>query len=188
MRVLVVLLALAAMPLGVSVSQESARRVPEDLSGVRPFSDPKMCGRHLTGIVKSSANAKVPAALPVHGGIHGVLDLPCASETPPLPPPPLGTVRIKGGVFDGMTWVALPSWPVNLIGTANRSTTTLADGSYAFEGLPPGSYTICVELLGGTQTMPLFPGVGTACPSGFGYEYTLLDGEESTWNNFAVVR
>jgi hypothetical protein len=44
------------------------------------------------------------------------------------------------------TWDAgepgLAGWEINLGGPVNASTTTVEGGSYCFQGLPPGSYTV----------------------------------------------
>jgi parallel beta-helix repeat protein len=49
----------------------------------------------------------------------------------------------------------LAGWTINLVGDVNASTTTGADGSYCFESLPPGSYTVReTQQSGWRQTFP----------------------------------
>jgi hypothetical protein len=66
--------------------------------------------------------------------------------------------------------------------------TTLTDGSgnYIFPDLPAGTYTVCEQVqTGWIQTRP---SSGTACPTGFGYTFTLADGQGALFVNFANVR
>ncbi|MBI1808143.1 MAG: M36 family metallopeptidase [Ignavibacteria bacterium] len=52
--------------------------------------------------------------------------------------------------------VGLQSWKIRITGPRNDSTITSVYGSYAFNALPPGTYTVSEEVLGGwTQTYPL---------------------------------
>jgi len=56
----------------------------------------------------------------------------------------------------------IPNWTINLSGSATATATTGADGSYCFNNLAPGSYTITEGQLGGwAQTAPANPGTYT---------------------------
>ncbi|HEX9704989.1 MAG TPA: carboxypeptidase regulatory-like domain-containing protein [Gemmatimonadales bacterium] len=177
MRVLVVLFALAAAPLGVGVSQ-----APSD---PRPFTDPRYCGIHLRHVDRANANSSVPATVPAHGGIHGVMDRPCGNGEPPPPlPPPTGAV-ISGTVFDGITWGTLGGWTVQLSGTVTASAVSDASGNFGFTGLPAGDYTVCLVVLSGFDQT--FPTMTAQCPSGLGYTFTLAATDVSDRTFFAVV-
>nr|AAU82998.1 fibrinogen-binding protein-like [uncultured archaeon GZfos1D1]QNO56998.1 hypothetical protein MGAOFDBH_00016 [Methanosarcinales archaeon ANME-1 ERB7] len=61
----------------------------------------------------------------------------------------------------------LPDWTINLTGPVSGTTTTAADGSYAFTNLKPGDYTVSEVLKPGwVQTCPTPPGT---------YSVTLTD-------------
>lgn len=117
----------------------------------------------------------------------------CVAPTP-APPPSCpataalgqGTAGAYGTVMDGSTYVGLAGWCLTLSGTVSARVMTDASGNYAFTGLPAGSYTICEEIPSGwTET---FPGSwGTACPTGYGWSFTLNDGDMGSFLNFLDV-
>lgn len=176
MRVLVVLLAMVAMPLGVSMSQTP-----------QPFGDPKMCGQHLTYVTAAGTHLKQAVEMPAHGGKHGVLDYPCAAppseEPPPAPQPPPEWPRIEGQVFelvqlDPVTFVrvGLANWVVELTEVNTHVVTTAQTnetGNYTV-AVPAGTYMICQVLqTGWTQVRP---NSGVVCPSGFfGHSFAVVD-------------
>jgi len=76
---------------------------------------------------------------------------------------------------DGFTKVGLANWCVSVTGTVTAGIATDSLGHYAVMGLPDGNYTVCETLQAGwTQTMPT---VGTACPTGTGYNFSLFGGQ-----------
>jgi hypothetical protein len=173
MRVLIALVALAAMPFAAGVAQ-----------GTNPFSDPKNCGAHLNFSDKAAAH-RADAALP-HGGIHGVMDRPCGPEAPPPPPPPApgpscavtppstsGSASATGMVFrNASPWDGLAGWCINLTGPVNATVMTDANGRYAFTGLPAGSYVVCEVVQDGWRQT--FVGGTASCPTGMGYSFALV--------------
>jgi hypothetical protein len=195
MRVLIALVALAAMPYAAGVAQ-----------GTNPFSDPKNCGTHLNFSAKAR---RADAALP-HGGIHGVMDRPCVTQAPPppadtqptpqpppadttpTPPPPSsscpvaapavgGTGSIDGSVYQDGTWQLLAGWCIMLSGPVSGVAETNASGRYVFSGLPDGTYTVCeVQQAGWLQTFP----TGTApCQDGWGWSF-FVSGGRASFNDF----
>lgn len=106
---------------------------------------------------------------------------------PPPPPPPSGTVVITGMVYQDITGrPRLEGWTIALSGMLSATAATDVNGNYTFSGLPAGTYTICEVLLDGwVQT---FPGRGTVCPTGFGYTFTLADGQTGSFVNFGNVQ
>ncbi len=115
---------------------------------------------------------------------------------PPLPPPPTsacgsapaggGTVSIDGQVYqDFAPWSGLQGWCIQLSGTVSGSVLTDASGNYVFTGLPAGTYTVCEVLQANWRET--FPADGPACPSGFGYTMTLIDGSGASFIDFANV-
>jgi hypothetical protein len=109
------------------------------------------------------------------------------TNTPPPPPPatacaatvtPGGTASISGAVSPAQS-----GWCLELSGPGFTTTApTDASGSYAFTGLPAGTYTLCeVVPSGWTQTSPPIP---APCASGFGYQFDLLAGESALFVNF----
>jgi len=189
MRVLIALVALAAMPFAAGVAQ-----------GTNPFSDPKNCGTHLSFSDQAAAH-RADAALP-HGGKHGVMDRPCASPEvpPPLPPPPApapacavtppstaGTLTIDGKVSDAATAGGLANWCIQLTGTINATAMTDANGNYSFRGLPDGEYSVCEELpITWRQTFPTVAFGGMPCPMGLGWSFP-LSGWSASFVNFRNV-
>jgi hypothetical protein len=82
-----------------------------------------------------------------------------------LQPPPLGS--ICGSKFNDLNcnsqWdpgePGLAGWTINLAGPVNTSVITGAGGSYCFNNLPAGNYTVSEVLQAGwTQSMPPAPG------------------------------
>jgi hypothetical protein len=80
----------------------------------------------------------------------------------------------------------LSGWVIELSGAATATTQTDALGNYTFTGLAAGAYTIC-EVVQSTwhQTWPSF---GPACPTGFGYSFTLSDGQNASLVDFGNAR
>jgi hypothetical protein len=193
MRVLTVVLALVAIPFVAGVSQE-------------PFRDPKNCGVHLTPAQKANARgARAAADVMVHGGIHGVMDRPCAPSEPPVdepptddtPPPacavsapaPTGSLSITGRVSEGSDpWGPLPGWCIQLTGSATGTAMTDANGNYSFTGLSNGTYTVCEVLQSGwLQTFPTALNGGTVCPGNtYGWTFT-LEGFSGSFVNFRNI-
>jgi hypothetical protein len=95
-----------------------------------------------------------------------------------MAPPPV-TGSICGYKFDAQFGTGLAGWTINLVGPVNASTTTGADGSYCFENLPPGSYTV---------TEVLQAGWFIVSPPNGSYSIELADGEERTSIDFRNVR
>ncbi|PYO40670.1 MAG: hypothetical protein DMD33_16935 [Gemmatimonadetes bacterium] len=101
---------------------------------------------------------------------------------------------MEGQVVDAVTFVGLTGWCIDLTGTdlagnpITGSVLTDASGSYAFSGLPAGTYTVCEEIqTGSTQTYPPAPQGGASCPAGFGWQSTLRDGFVAQFNDFRNV-
>lgn len=69
------------------------------------------------------------------------------STAPPDDGTPQQQGSISGSVVSGGSGVS--GVTVTLSGTASRSTTTSANGSFAFSGLAPGAYTVTITLPGG---------------------------------------
>jgi hypothetical protein len=66
----------------------------------------------------------------------------------------------NGVINTGETGLA--GWTIQLTGPVNQTTTTGANGSYSFTGLPPGTYTVAEVLQSGwTRTFPPGPGTHT---------------------------
>ena len=189
MRVLTIVLALAAMPFAAGVAQRTD-----------PFSDPKNCGVHLS--YSDKAGTRRPDAALVHGGKHGVMDRPCAPAVPPVVPPPVeqpppvvepppvvqppapacavteqpnaGSLSIEGRVTDQNTFAGLANWCMHLTGPVSATMLTDALGNYKFTGLPDDTYTICEELqTGWTQNFPTESWGGVPCPTSLGWSFAL---------------
>jgi len=172
MRVLRILLALLSVPFALSTAQGKA--------SPNPFADPANCGKHLQ--FSSNATTRGNRPMPVHGGAHGVMDLPCGGTPEPTPPP--SSPSIEGQVFNTQNWQPLSGWVVQVSGSFSASATTDADGNYVVSGLPAGDYVICLVIPEGWyQTMPT---MAAACPSGMGYTFSLADGEFAQWVNFGA--
>jgi hypothetical protein len=66
---------------------------------------------------------------------------------------------------------------------------TDANGNYRFAGLPDGEYTICERLdlqPGWVQTFPTPAFGGVACPTGFGWTFSMA-GWSASFVNFSNV-
>lgn len=171
MRVPILLLALASMPLVAAVGQNGAaavkdaaqcqvpdeHRSPDSWAQPRPL-DPQ--GRPRTGCA------------PVAPG----------DPTPP-PPPSGGSASITGTVYNDVAGQpGLSGWVVTLSGAVSASAVTDAQGNYGFYNLPGGTYTVCeVVASGWMETAPPF---AAACPSGVGYTFPLNDGASAQFLNF----
>jgi len=180
MRVVVVLLALVAMPCMASFAQG-------------------LPGKSNCVNGKSAANRSAQGTLQAHGGLCATQDPPLPQQPPPpppdqppppppdQPPPPppgpaptctvtppstAGTSSIDGQVFvDQSPWTGLANWCVQLLGPVNASTLTDASGNYNFTGLPGGDYTVCEVVSSGWQQT--FPNSAAGCPNGMGWSFTL---------------
>jgi hypothetical protein len=84
----------------------------------------------------------------------------------------------------------LAGWEIHMFGSTavgafDLHTTTDATGAYKFEGLRPGTYTVCETVVAGwTQSSP---SSGVDCSGhggGFGYQVTLASGQNETGNDF----
>jgi iron complex outermembrane receptor protein len=60
------------------------------------------------------------------------------------------TARLQGVVLDEATWSPVPSATLSLVGRPNR-TESLANGSFAFADVPPGTVAVRVEAPGYTS-------------------------------------
>jgi len=90
--------------------------------------------------------------------IQSHADLTFAGFTPPAQPGSL-----KGFVYDDSTGIDVAQSGVsvtltNTAGTVSTTTTTGADGSYSFAGLPPGTYTITETPPGNYSSLSASPG------------------------------
>ena len=116
-------------------------------------------------------------------------------ETPPPPPSCVssapstaGTASIDGKVYlDASPWSGLAGWCVQLTGTVTATAVTDASGAYRFSGLPAGTYTVCEDQQSGwSETFPS-ASYGAACPTGFGWTFTLDDATGASFVNFGNV-
>ena len=200
-RVLVVVLALVAAPGVASVAQDRPFD-PHSLkppSGARPIS-----GSDNPGLGHDAAHCAVRQALHPGQTINKcpVADPPAPpppTQPPPPPPPPPppapsgtcgsapaggGTVSITGQVYvDASPWPGLANWCIQLSGPVSGAVTTDASGNYVFTGLPAGTYTVCEVVQANYHET--FPADGQACPGGFGYNMTLMDGSGASFIDFA---
>lgn len=198
-RVFVVLLALVATPVVASVAQDKPGFDPHSLkpaSGSRPIS-----GSDNPGLGHDAAHCAARAAL--HPG--EVINKCPVADPPPPPPPPQppppppppptpaptcgsapaggGTAEIDGQVFvDASPWPGLAGWCVQLSGPVSGAIATDASGNYMFSNLPAGTYLVC-EVVQPNWHQD-FPSSGAACPSGFGYSITLIDGSAASFIYF----
>lgn len=180
MRVLMVLLALAAMPFAASVSQSG------DSHGVRQpdargqSGDNQKCENDALDRDDQRAHDQNQADRPGTGDAR--TDAQCT------PPPPAAGASITGTVYNDITGrPGLASWTVQLTGTVTATAVTDASGNYSFTGLPAGTYSVCeVAQSGWTQT---FPPVGaTPCVTGgLGYSFSLSAGNTALLVNFGNV-
>src|SRR5919198_4871118 len=167
MRVVVVLLALVAMPCMASFAQG----LPGKSSCVNGKS---VTSRSAQGTLSSHQGLCAPQDPPPPPGPD-----PQPDPQPPPPPSPAptcavtppstaGSSSIDGQVFlDQSPWSGLASWCVQLFGPVNATTLTDASGNYNFTGLPGGDYTVCqVVASGWQQTFP--SSAAGACPNGMG--------------------
>ena len=174
MRVLMVLLALLAVPYVAAVAQGKAKG-----------HDAEHCARRLEKYALKNKNKKEKITK-------------CADLPPPPPPPPAacsnsapgtaGSTIISGFVYrDQDPFDDLASWCIKLTGAATATAVTDAYGYYEFTGLPGGTYTICEEPQAGWNESFPTGSFGTACPTGFGWTFTLGDGTEASYVNFGNV-
>ena len=174
MRALIVVLALAATPFLVGVSQSPQGSICDNGQGDEHRSD------------SGEANA--------HRGL-------CALQPPPPPPgcvnsaPGAGTATITGQVFvDDPTQSLLAGWCVELrdasgavVATAVTSGVGLdSEGNnYIFTGVLAGTYTVCEELPSNTTWHETFPTSGADCGGGvFGYPFPIADGSGADFISF----
>lgn len=200
-RVFVALLALVATPVVASVAQDRPGSDPRTLkptSGVRGASG----SLDNPGLGHDAAHCAMRAALHPGQPINKcpVADPPSPPPQPPPPPPPPpppapsgtcgsapaggGTVSIDGQVYvDASPWPGLTDWCVQLSGPVSGAVATDGSGNYHFTGLPAGTYTVCEVLQANWHQT--FPADGPACPGGFGYSVTLIDGSGASFIDFA---
>ncbi|HYS20128.1 MAG TPA: carboxypeptidase regulatory-like domain-containing protein [Gemmatimonadales bacterium] len=176
MRVLRVLLALVIPALFASVSQAQA---------------PNSQGA-INGQGHNAAHCAARAALHPGEPINK-----CDPPPTPTPPPPasscastgalaLGPASITGKVTNSLTFAPLANWCVEVFGTLSATMPTDALGNYSFSGLPPGMYSVCIEVQSG-WTLD-FPGAGAACPGGTVYTFSLdaVNGYSAGFVNFRL--
>jgi len=169
MRVLLVLIALLAAPLSLSVAQDR---------GSSP--NPPAWGR--TGARGLGHNeAHCTARAEAHPGKE---INKCEPPPPTEPPAPTGTAGISGKVYhniDGRP--ALASWIVTLDGAASAVTDEL--GRYAFTSLSGGNHWVCVVVQEGWfQQQPTTP---APCANGIGNTVTLAEGQAWPFAHFAMM-
>jgi len=174
MRALIVVLALAATPFLVGVSQSPQGSICDNGQGDEHRSD--------------------------SGEVHAHQGQ-CALEPPPPPPgcvnsgPGTGTGSITGQVFvDDGTQSLLAGWCVELrdasgavIATAVTSDVSLdSEGNnYIFTGVLAGTYTVCEELPSNTTWHETFPPSGADCGGGvFGFTFPIMDGGGADFISF----
>ena len=113
----------------------------------------------------------------------------------PTPPPStcastgalaLGPVSITGKVTNSSTFAPLANWCVEVFGTLSASMPTDASGNYTFSGLPPGTYSVCIDVQSG-WTLD-FPSPAAACPGGIVYTFALdpISGYAAGFVNFRL--
>jgi len=186
MRFFLVLLGLLVAPFALSVAQGQGHSASQCAALRAKLSTTPANAQALVSALK-----KCPAPPPADDP-----PAPPADDPPPPPPPaddpppapePTGTSAIDGRAYNNITGrPGLVNWTVVLSGTVNRTAATNATGNYAFAGLPAGDYTVCLAVQDGwVMTMP--GSWGPACPTGFGYFFSLADMNSATFVNFAVV-
>lgn len=195
-RVLVVVLALVAMPAVASVAQNHGE--------LKPAKGASRASGSLDnpGLGHDAAHCAMRAALRPGETINKCPDpvtdpgTPQPPQPPPPPPPPTtgacgsapaggGSATIDGQVYvDASPWPGLADWCVQLSGPVSGAVTTDASGNYRFTGLLAGTYSVCEVLQANWHQT--FPGDGPGCPGGFGYSITLLmDGSGASFIDFA---
>ena len=105
---------------------------------------------------------------------------------PPPTQPPQGTNAVTGNVFNVITFAPYDGWSIELTGTVNATVKTDPSGTYVFNGLPDGTYTVC-QGLGplGQQPTQKSPTMGPTCPFGPGFgPFALSGGSVADFNNF----
>lgn len=193
-RVFVVLLALVATPAVASVAQ-GVRRASGSADNPGLGHDAAHCAMRAALHPGATIN-KCPVADPPPPPPPPTQPPPTQPPPPPPPPPPApsgtcgsapaggGTVSITGQVYvDASPWPGLVNWCIQLSGPVSGSAVTDASGNYVFTGLPAGTYTVCEVLQANYHET--FPADGQACPGGFGYSMTLIDGSGASFIDFA---
>lgn len=168
MRVLLVLVALLAAPLALSVAQDR---------GSPPT--PPAWGR--TG---ERGRGHDVAHCAARAERHPGKEINKCEPLVTLPPPPTGTAGISGKVYhniDGRP--VLVGWVVTLDGTASAATNS--DGLYAFTSLPAGNHWVCVVVQEGYVQQQ--PTQAAPCANGMGHALTLAEGEVYPFAHFAMV-
>ncbi len=190
-RVLMMVLALVAVPLAVSVAQGHGRHVKhgrnESDAGARRSAQ-------RSSDVSDQRSADADASDCQQDGQHegeGCVGNP--PPPPPPPPPPSASASISGVTYfdangnsvrdPGETGIA--GWVILLTGPVNVSTTTDALGNYSFTGLASGTYTVCPA--GKFGAFPTAPLSGPTCPFGFGYTVSVLAGQALTGYDFGSM-
>jgi hypothetical protein len=94
-----------------------------------------------------------------------------------------GLGKISGHVFDELG-SGVGGWEITLQGPVSATMSTLdVFGTYSFEGLPLGEYTVCEKYL---PDMPQqLPTSGFDCGNGYGYSITI--GPRNVWDNIDFV-
>jgi hypothetical protein len=121
----------------------------------------------------------------ISGARTGCAPVPPAPIDPPTPPPPTGGVVITGKVYNANSGSGLSGWTVEVSGQAAATVVSDGAGTYTFTGLPAGIYLVCEVLqVGWRQTVP---SLGSTCPTGIGYRFTLTEGQRASFVNFGNV-
>jgi hypothetical protein len=171
MRVPILILALAATPFVAAAAQGQAAE-----------KDPAQCAvadAHRSPTAWAQQHPADPLGRSRTGCAPVVTDPPAQ---PPSNPSGGGTISITGGVYNDATGAPLSGWVVTLSGPVNNSAVTDGSGAYAFSGLTAGTYVICEQLLGGWNEA--YPSSGQACNTGFGFSFSLVDGQSAMYVNF----
>ncbi len=193
MRVLMVLLALVAMPLAAGVAQEE----PSDNPGVR-----HAWARGHDKDNKCDNDDRSDARRADRKGDDD--DRQCAdpapspSPTPPpspcTPPAPLsGGATISGTVVNGWGGPGLGCWTVTAYdGTNTFTTVTTTAGSYSLSvpgsATPTATYAVCAVVQSGWHQV--WPGMGmpAVCGmGGFGYQFPLIAGNSAPSTIFVMA-
>jgi hypothetical protein len=178
MRVLMVLVALVTTPFVMSVAQ--GRHAPNTKAA------PPAVLHSGTSQPHSLADAEDCKEHPA-GNAYGWEHQHDECDSPPISGQIAGTVFFDLS-YDGVRDADEPgieNWFIMLSGPVSATTYTDAAGSYAFTGLPDGTYTVCeLQRFGWIQTAPQTP---SSCTSGFGYTIVITAGQGATDLNFGNV-
>jgi len=170
MRVPILILALAATPFVAAAAQ-----------GQAAVKDPEQCAV-ADAHRQSTSSAQQHATDSLGRSRRGCAPLVTAPTAQPSDPPSDGTISITGGVYNDATGAPLSGWVVTLSGPVSGSAVTDGSGAYGFSNLPAGTYAICEQVLDGWTEA--YPSGGQSCDTGFGFSFSLVDGQSAMYVNF----